>query len=547
MMALSSSRFALLAAVALGACDTHAPSPAKEAAAAQAPTKPAATPAEVVDDGPSAPRTVMVELHPVATRRGPISLHRLSDGEIVAAGGVMLARAGTDGNLVQETAWLHGLEPAEPQAGWHVRAIGGRDDALWLTTTRAGDDPAHRVYRRRENSWAPHEPVPDAPGAYYLDYATWPEGHAIALRSSAAGDAGLVVLDDEGARPARPRLEVPGLSEAPRPSRVAGLASGELFASVSAGAAGPSTGVLRWGPEDATGIFAPLPAIESRAPRQIEALVESGGQVLIGDGVEIDDALVPYVARFDGTSWRLIDAPPVRGAVVALAESAEPLIWAVIDEDGPKDSLWRIHAGGDWDMWERVELAPVRLASATWFWDAGAGAWASEPAPAEGLTPSPRAIGLDAAGELWVSAHLLLADGTASPHHAALRTRAAAAPLALHDDGQIHAAQQDLLPRRSPRAGDASCPQVYVQLYTVSEDSPEVGTPELRAALTGPLAPLLLAEVRSQGERQVGLLLAAGDYEAHKSAIAGVAGKLRYRSRASCGHPPVLRGWRATG
>jgi len=550
MKALPSSRlarFVLLAAVAPGACDTHAPAPNKDAAATPAAATPAAAkPAEPQDDAPAAARTVKVELHPVATRRGPISLHRLSDGEIVAAGGVMLARAGSDGNLVQETAWLDGLDPAEPQAGWRVRAIGGRDDALWLTTHREGDDPAHRVYRRREKSWAPHEPDPDAPGSYYMDYATWPEGHAMAVRTSAGGGAELVVLDDEGARPARTRLEIAGLSETPRPSRVAGLASGELFASVGA-IPGLSSGVLRWGPEDTAGIFAPLPGLESRAPRQVGVLVESGGQVLIGDGVEIDDEIVPYVARFDGTSWRLLDPPPVRGPVVSLVESDEPSIWAVVDEEGPADSLWRIHAGGDWDMWERVELAPVQLASATWFWDTAAGTWASEPAPAAGLTPSPRAIGRDAAGELWLSAQLLLADGTASPHHAALRTRAAAAPLALHDDGQIHAAQQDLLPRRSPRAGDASCPQVYVQLYTVSEDSPEVGTPELRAALTGPLAPLLLGEVSSQGERQVGLLLAAGDYEAHKTEIAGVAGKLRYRSRASCGHPPLLRGWRATG
>lgn len=550
------ARLTLLAIVALSACDSHAPTATKGAAATPAATVAAPAKADApADDGPLAARTVAGEFHPVAIRRGPISLHRLSDGEIVAAGGVMLARAAAEGDLVQETDWLSGLDPAEPGAGWRVRAIGGRDDDLWLTTTREGDDPAHRVYRRRENTWSAHEPDADAPGSYYADYATWPEGHAMALRVDAkGGGAALVVLDDEGPRPGRLRFEVAGLSETPRPSRVAGLAGGELFASVGAApeAATPGlgSGVLRWGPDDTTGIFAPLPALESRAPRQVSALVESGGQVLIGDGVEIGDELVPYVARFDGTSWRLLDPPPVRGSVVALAETGEPMIWAVVDEAGPGDSLWRIHAGGDWDMWERVELAPVQLAAAeasAWFWDAEAGAWATEAAAATAYRPSPRSLALDAAGTMWVSAQLLLADGTASPRHVALRTTAAAAPLALYDDGQVHAAQLDLLPRRGPRAGDATCPQVYVHLYTVSEASPDVGTPELRAALTGPLAPLLLGEVRSQGERQVGLLLAAADYEAHKTAISGVAGKLRYRSRASCGHPPLLRGWRATG
>ncbi|WAS94795.1 hypothetical protein [Nannocystis punicea] len=545
------ARSALLAALALSACDTHAPAPAKAVAPTPSPAA-AGKPAEPEEDAPTAARTVKLELQAVATRRGPIALHRLGDGEMVTSGGLMLARGGADGNMVQETDWLGGLHPADPSEGWRVRAIGGRDDDLWLTVARDGDDPAHRVYRRRENTWAPHEPAPEVPGAYYVDYATWPEGHAIALRSDGAGGTALVVLDDEGARPARPRLEVAGLSEAPRPTRVAGLASGELFASVGAGPVdkeaqpGLQSGVLRWGPEDATGIFAPLPGLESRAPKEVAALVESGGQVLIGTGVEIDEEVVPYVARFDGTSWRVLDPPPARGSVVSLVETPEPAIFVVLDEDGPADSLWRIHAGGDWDMWERVELPPVQLTD-SWFWDQAAGAWASEPAPPGGLTPSPRAIGHDAAGTLWLSAQLLLADGTASPHHAVLRSGAAATPLALYDDGQIHAAQQDLLPRRSPRVGDAGCPQVYVQLYTVSEDSPEVGAPELRSALTGPLGSLLLGEVRSQGERQVGLLLAADDYEAHKAAIAGVAGKLRYRSRASCGHPPLLRGWRASG
>ncbi|PCC71797.1 hypothetical protein SAMN02745121_03149 [Nannocystis exedens] len=546
------ARPTLLAAVALCACDGHAPTPAKAAAPTASPAAAAGKPAEPDDDGATAPRTVKLDLQPVATRRGPISLHRLGDGEVVLAGGVLLTRVDADGNLAQEAGLLSGLHPAEPGAGWQVHALGGRDDDLWLTVARGGDDPAHRVYRRRENTWTAHEPDPDAPGAYYLDYATWPEGHAIALRMGGDGQAALVVLDDDGARPARPRLEVAGLSEAPRPTRLAGLASGELFASVAAGPAGAEgqpglqSGMLRWGPTDATGIFAPLPGLESRAPKQVSALVESGGQVLIGDGVEIDDEVVPYVAGFDGTSWRLLDPPPARGAVVSLVETPEPALFAVVDEEGPADSLWRIHAGGDWDVWERVELPPVQLA-AGWFWDQEAGAWASEPAPAAGLVPSPRAIGRDAAGSLWVSAGLLLPDGTASPHHAVLRSGPAAAPLALYDDGQIHAAQQDLLPRKAPRAGDPTCPQVYVHLYTVSEDSPEVGTPELRAALAGPLGSLLLGEVRSQGERQVGLLLAAGDYETHKAAIAGVAAKLRYRSRASCGHPPLLRGWRAGG
>jgi hypothetical protein len=494
-------------------------------------------------------RTVKVDVQPVATRRGPIALHRLGDGEVVLTGGVMLVRAGADGNLAQETGWLSGLHAAEPGAGWGVHALGGRDDDLWVTVARDGADPAHRVYRRRENTWTVHEPDPDAPGAYYMDYATWPEGHAIALRSDGGGRAALVVLDDEGARPARPRLEVAGLQATPRPTRLAGLASGELFASVAAGPAdagglpGLQSGMLRWGPADTAGIFAPLPGLESRAPKQVSTLVESGGQVLIGDGVEIDDEWVPYVAGFDGTSWRLLDPPPARGSVVSLVETPEPALFAVVDEAGPADSLWRIHAG-DWDVWERVELPSVQVAE-TWFWDQEAGAWSSEPAPVAGLVPSPRAIGRDGAGSMWISARLLLADGTASPHHAVLRSGPAAAPLALFDDGQIHAAQLDLLPRRSPRAGDETCPQVYVHLYTVSEDSPEVGTPELRTALAGPLGSLLLGEVRSQGERQVGLLLAADDYETHKATIAGVAGKLRYRSRATCGHPPLLRGWRA--
>jgi hypothetical protein len=540
------ARQTLLVAVALGACDSHAPPPSKGAPAPTAarPAPPKAAPVE--DDGLATVRNVAVTLHHAATRRGPIALHRLSDGEIVATGGVTLARVGADGDLTQETSWLAGLAHVDPAVGAEVYALGGQDDALWLTVRRGGDEPSFRVYRWRERAWAPHEPDPEAPGSYYADYTTWPNGHAIALRVGPQGERALVVLDDDGARLGRPKLEVAGLAASPRPSTIAGLATGELFAAVSAAEGLSSPGVLRWGPDDGAGLFAPLPGLESRAPRQIAALVESGGQVLIGDGVEIDEAMVPYVARFDGTSWRLLDPPPARGSVVALAEGAD-LTWVVVDEDGPKDSLWRIHSGGDWDMWERVELAAVQPSAGAWFWDAEAATWAAEPAAPSAYAPSPRGLALDASGELWVSAQLLLADGTPSPYYALLRSGEDTTPLALPDDGQILAAQQDLQPRRSPRAGDPTCPQVYVQLYTVAEEGPEVGTAELREAMTGPLAPLLLGEVRSQGERQVGLLLTASEYEVHKAAIAGLASKLRYRTRASCGHPPLLRGWRASG
>src|SRR5690606_13576462 len=153
----------------------------------------------------STARTVAVALHHAATRRGPITLHRLGDGEIVAAGGVMLARAGADGNLTQETSYLAGLEPVGPAAKLRVHALGGRDDDLWLTTVRGVEEPVHRVYHWREDTWTRHEPDADAPGSYYTDYTTWPVGHAIALRVAPGGERALVVLEDEGARLGRPR------------------------------------------------------------------------------------------------------------------------------------------------------------------------------------------------------------------------------------------------------------------------------------------------------------------------------------------------------
>lgn len=547
----------LLLVLGLCACDSQPPAatpkemvPAKAAARPEPPRR-----ADPEEDAPKAARTITVELHRVATRYGQIKLHRLSDGEIVLSGGLALARVGAGAELVQKTDWLAGMAPAEPGAGWRVRALGGRGDDLWLTAVRDGEGLTFAVYRRRGDGWARHEPIDGAPEAHYGDYTTWPESHAIALRLGPGDEVGLNVLDHDGVSPAPLRLEVAGLDGTPRPTKIAGLASGELFAAVPAGS-GSVTGLLRWGPGEPRAFFAPLPALESRAPRTITALVEGAAhEVLVGDGVEIDDAMVPYVARFDGTSWRLLDPPPTRGTVIALAEGAGPTIWAIVDEDGPADSLWRLHAPSDWDMWERVELAPLSLAedaAGSWFWDQAAGAWASSPAGPEAAaityTPSPQGLGLDPAGQLWVSARLLLSDGTATPRWAVLRTGSApAAPLALLDDGQVHAAQLDLEPRRTPRAGDPTCAQVYVQLYAVSEDSPEVGTPELRAALTGPLGPLLLGEVRSQGERQVGLLLSASEYETHRQAIAGLASKLRFKSRASCGHPPLLRGYRAGG
>ncbi|MFY0536191.1 hypothetical protein [Nannocystis pusilla] len=110
-------RSALLAAIGLCACDSHAPATAKAAVPNASPTA-AAKPAEAVDDGPTSTRIVKLDLQAVATRRGPIALHRLGDGEVVLAGGLMLARAGVDGKLSQETEWLSGLHAAEPGANW---------------------------------------------------------------------------------------------------------------------------------------------------------------------------------------------------------------------------------------------------------------------------------------------------------------------------------------------------------------------------------------------------------------------------------------------
>lgn len=547
----------LAAALLLPACDGHAPAAGKPPAAAKPAEK--AEPAKAAgpdEDDPTPARTVAVELHRVAARRGQIRLHRLSDGEIALSGGVMLARVREGGlALGQDPAWLAGLPPAEPAQGWRVRAAGGRGDALWLTLVRgSGDALEFSVRRRRGDTWVAEEPGPDEQGLAYLDYTTWPEGDAIALWSAPGRPPRLEVLGADGARPARPRFEAAGLVGTPRPTALAGLQSGELFAAMAADE-GPIAGLLRWGPGEATGVFAPLPALESQTPRQVAVLVEGDGhEVLVGDSVEIDGKQTPYVARFDGTLWRLLDAPPAEGAVASLVESPGPVIWAVVRapaESGAADSLWRLQAGGDWDAWERVELAPVTLAEdaePAWQWDEASGAWTATPGGLEAAayTPSPAGLGRDAAGDLWLTAQLVGSDGVRTNRWVALRSRAAARPLMLLDDAQVFAAQQDLQPRRAPRAGDPTCPRVYVQLNTVPEDSSEPFAPELRAALAeGPLASALLGEVRSQGQRQVGLLVSLAAYEASKPALAGLAAKLKLKPKPSCGHPPLVRGWRA--
>lgn len=534
--------------LALACADPELPT-SKRGATVQ-PVQPApARPPVIDEDAPEPARTVRVPLHLAAARRGPIKLHRLGDGELALSGGLLLARvrAGTN-EVAQEPGWLAGLPAAEPAEGWRVHALGGRGEVLWLTLARGEAEFAG--YRLRPGGWVP---VEAEPGAYYADYTTWPEGHAIAL-SLGAGPPRLDVLDEEGARRAEPRFEAAGLVSTPRPTALAGLSSGELFAGLAADG-GRFAGVLRWGPGEAQGHLAPLPNYESRAPRQVTVLVEGPGHdVLIGDSVEIDDRQVPYIGRFDGTTWRLLDPPPTEGAVTSLVEGAGPVIWAVVrgagKEPGLADSLWRLPASGDWDLWERVEMAPLRLgpAAGEWSWDAAAQRWDHEgPAAGEAVfTPVPTAIGLDAGGELWVTARLLQADGTPTERHVALRSREVTGARMLLDDGQVLAAQQDLAPRRAYRAGDAACPQVFVLLHAVTVDSQEIAAPDLQAALAeGPLATALLGEVLSRGTRQVGLLLSASEADAARGAIAGLASRFKFKTSATCGHPPLLRGFRA--
>lgn len=537
----------ILLIAALGACEGHGAAPGKGSSVARPPDRPERAPdAGTDDDGPTTARTVQVPLHRVASRRGPIALHRLSDGEIALSGGLLLARAG-DG-LSQKPGTLAGLPTADPKHGWQLDALGGRGELLWLTAGREEGGARERaVYRWRAGGWQPQPPAEGEPPYYYADYTTWPGAHAIALRIS--GEASrLDVLDDDGARPAIPRFEAAGLAGTPRPTAIAGLTSGELFAGLTTAEAA-ITGVLRWGPGEATGLFAPLPALESQAPRKVAVLVEaSGHEVLIGGEVEIDDAPTPYVARFDGTVWRLIDPPPADGRVVSLAEGAGPTIWAVVRGPGKgdehEDSLWRLQAVGDWDAWERAAMPPIKLGddAGAWFWDQGKDAWATGTFAADAdLMPSPTAVAVDAAGDLWVTAQLLAPQGDRTAWHVALRGRAAATATTLLDDAQVFAAQQDLLPRRAPKPGDATCPKVYVHLAGA-----ELGAPELRAALgEGPLATALLGEVLTQGQKQVGLLLTLAEYEANKPAIAGLGAKLKLKPKASCGHPPLLRAWRA--
>lgn len=544
----------LAASLGLTACDGQTRGANKAAAARPAEKKQAEPPGPTRpdDDGPTVARTFALALHRVAIRRGPLTLHRLSDGEIALSGGLLLARA-RDGALAQDPAWLAGLPTADPAAGWRIHSLGGRGDDLWLTTHRtAGDATEHQVHHRRGGAWVSHETGPEGHGAFYMDYTIWPEGHGIALAVAPGEAPRLDVLAEDGARPAAQRFEASGLTGTPRPTALAGLASGELFVALAADE-GRMTGLLRWGPREETAGFAPLPAVESRVPPQVAVLVEGDGhEVLIGDSIEIDDKQVPYIARFDGTLWRVLDPPPAEGAVASLVESAGPVIWAVIRAPAGSqgsDSLWRLQAGGDWDAWERVELGAVTLAEDAeggFAWDEVAGAWTATPGAATEVayTPAPATIGRDAAGELWLVVQLLEPDGTRSSRWAALRTKPAERPLALLDDAQVLAAQQDLLPRRAPKAGDATCPKVYVQLNTLA-DGAEAFAPELTAALTEkPVPGALLGEVRSQGQRQVGLLLSLADYEAHKAAIAALGARLKLKPRPSCGFPPLVRGWR---
>lgn len=531
---------------------------------AATPTTPAPDPLALP---PAAPPDALFQV--AAWRDGDLALHRLGD-DIFVAGGPGLAHLDARGRLVHLEYGLSGQEsPGTLFERWSVTALGGRwpDDA-WLVTehnySRATSPPL--LHRRDGAVW---RRVPNKDRLfdwYYSHFVTWREGQVLGLRAytldpdvSSGGEEPSPQLTRKiEAQRATLRLGFDVLGPTPTPApmvvpkdlaplTVAAAPTGELFMLAYRASDDRATAVhrvQRWGldgPAATVGVLDTLPAAALCGYLAVRAADDA--YVACSRGPE--GARKPYLLRFDGTTWSEEPAPEGRW-MSDVAFAPDGALWALtgagVDAEDAT-SVWRRPARGA--AWEVVPLPSLRFADRAFpEWTFGIEDQRQQLSPgsasdAERSFPvRARQLLVRAPDDVWIVGDTELTRNDVADlqtsRSVVLRSRPAAAPLRMLNDGELALEVLDWRPAPAwkpgegcPSEGDDETSPAFVALRTLPRDAPRNQPEPALEAFLRDNQPVLTGlegayEVHRRGRRTVGLFIAPPDNAAADALIAAI-------------------------
>ena len=370
-----------------------------------------------------------------------------------------------DDRVTIEPSLLEGLHPGTTQ---FPRVIGSLPNAAWAVETSYME----RTSRTTLSRWTGSEWVgagPPLQGKNLVALSGWSNGRTLALVSDEY-EKQLFFTQLAGPKGAPvPQLPYAKLSDygcvhGIQPSAMSALPSGEVFLAGKLCKAGGDEGtqqkgyaVLRWGAGQAQGKTMILPKLSEKeaAEAQISSLVASAPDDVLVAGMRIldvpdgqDQQVEPYLARFDGQTWRTLSAPPI--------ERIDEL------QRAPDGKLWAVGNGKLW-----VTRGPASETVA----------WQSVPVPliaSAGGETLITSFWVHDSDDVWAT----VGDEASS---FLFRTKRGAQPLSAPSREAVAELTQSL----DPRAAYA-CESQTLILLTLSRDAPkDLDFPSIRAALRG--------------------------------------------------------------
>ena len=312
------------------------------------PSKPEVGVKADVGRGPVAPRPAPAvaerdaegwppRVHEVARGDGGLGVFELRSGALFVTAGPRVLPVSADGSLDTSKRWLRGIDPTgeETIEGWEIRTLGGTTPgALFITEWRSSPDYPYRAYRWTGERW--RKLLAKSPN-YFSNprrLAMWRDGAVLSHRQfDPRPDAPPTLGEVDGERTARaviaetkPLTVVAGARRAPDVERFDdfdALPSGELFLLRGA--------VIEHRNTDAVGRQRTLPDAEGLLEASL--VLESSDRAYAYGGLERDDSVRPYLARWNGDAWVREAAPPCDAALVDLSWSASHGTWAICRTD----------------------------------------------------------------------------------------------------------------------------------------------------------------------------------------------------------------------